>query len=256
LGCAVALINTERGSGTGFFIDKSGNMVTASHVVSQKGFKVVNNAIDFDVTVDKEISVTPHDAEKVKLDSSAVDVDKQESSMDLAFIKTNIKPPCWIPIGDDKKADIGDHLLAIGFPGSDNGNPGLYEGFLSGRFKHPPNPVANAGGIAITPNYEILKVQMPVTAGVSGSPVIDDSGKAIGVVSEIPIIWTQDLENISKVWQTNTGVRLSGFDVTRTLGELAVVVREFESPGSGYAVPISDLKPERAASQKHATSSR
>jgi S1-C subfamily serine protease len=212
--------------------------------------------IDFDVAVDQKITITPQSATETTIDSSAVDVDKQESVTDLAFIKTKIKPPCWIPVGDDKQASIGDHLLALGYPGSDNGNPVLYEGFLSGRFRHPPQTLATVGNLSIRPNYEVIKIQMPITAGASGSPVIDDSGKAIGVVSEIPVLWTQDLENISKVAQMGTsGIKISGFDVTKTLGELAVVVREFESPGSGYAVPISDLKPERAASQKPATSS-
>lgn len=204
------------------------------------------NQVDFDVNVDQNISITPHGQQMTKLAAGAADVDKNESGMDLAFIHTTAHPPCFIPLGNAKAVGTGDHLLAIGFPGIDNGNPILYDGFLSGRFPHPPiSAVGTVNGQAIMPRYEILKVQMPITPGASGSPVIDDAGNAIGVISEAPIIWTQDLENITRVAATGSGIALSGFDVVKTLGQLAIVVREFESPGSGYAVPISGLQPKR-----------
>jgi S1-C subfamily serine protease len=253
--CAIVLIQTERGTGTGFFTDQQGDIVTAAHVISTKDFKMdAQRNIDFDVKVDQQISITPHGQAKVPLPSDSVDVDKRESSTDLAFIHTTVHPPCFIPLGDATQTATGDHLLSIGFPGIDNGNPILYEGFLSGRFPHPPISVGQVNGQGIVPHYEVMKVQMPITAGASGSPVIDDSGHAIGVISEAPILWTQDLENITRVaGGTGSGIRLSGYDVTKTLGELAVVVREFESPGSGYAVPISGLKSTRSATPTAST---
>lgn len=243
--CAIALITTERGSGTGFYVDRRGDMVTAAHVVSTKNFKMVQNQLSFDVTVDKHILLTPNGQPQVALDYTTVDVDLRESSTDLAYIHTHTNPPCWIPLGDSARTETGDHLLSIGFPGIDNGNPILYEGFLSGRFRHPPIAVGQINGQPVVPNYEVLKVQMPVTSGASGSPVIDDSGHAIAVISESPMIWTQDLENITHVAGSGSGITLSGFDAVKILGQLAIVVREFETTGSGYAVPISDLKPTR-----------
>jgi S1-C subfamily serine protease len=246
--CAIVLITTERGSGTGFFVDKDGDMVTAAHVISTKNFNMNSGQVDFDVKVDEHINIMLHGQQQSPLDSTKVDVDKNESATDLAYIRTGAKPPCWIPLGDSTKTATGDHLLSIGFPGIDNGNPILYEGFLSGRFRHPPSSViAVVNGTAISPKYEVLKVQMPITPGASGSPVIDDSGQAVGVVSEAPMIWTQDLENISKLASSGrgSGVLLSGFDTTKILGQLAVVVHEFETTGSGYAVPVSGLKSTR-----------
>lgn len=255
--CAVALIETERGSGTGFFINAGGDMVTAAHVVSSKTFKLVQDQVQFDVHVDQNIQITPHALPRVKLLAAEVDVDPSESSTDLAFIHTGTKPPCWVPLGDSSKVETGDHLLSIGFPGIDNGNPILYEGFLSGRFKHPPNAaVGVVNGRAIMPNYEVLKVQMPITPGASGSPVIDDSGHVVAVVSESPMIWTQDLQNITRVAGSSSGITLSGFDTVSILGQLAIVVREFETTGSGYAVPVSDLRPTRAANRPVATPDR
>ena len=252
--CAIAFISTERGTGTGFFIDPNGDIVTAAHVISSKNFKMVLNQPAFDVAVDQNIKITPHNQAAFPLPAAAVDVDLVESSTDLAFIHTNQQPPCWIPLGDSSKIGTGDHLVSIGFPGIDNGNPVLYEGFLSGRFKHPPIPIAQVNGQSIVPQYEILKVQMPITPGASGSPIIDDSGRAVGVVSEAPMIWTQDLERVTQVASTGSGISLSGFDAVKILGQLALVVREFETTGAGYAVPISDLNPKRAAD--HAVSTR
>jgi len=245
--CAIGLITTERGTGTGFFVDQRGDMVTAAHVVSTKTFKMVQNQISFDVAVDQHILLTPNGQPQIALDSTTVDVDLRESSTDLAFIHTHTNPPCWIPLGDSATIETGDHLLSIGFPGIDNGNPILYEGFLSGRFRHPPTSVGQVNGQPVVPNYEVLKVQMPITSGASGSPVINDSGEAIAVISESPMIWTQDLENITRVAGRGSGVQISGFDAVQILGQLAIVVRGFETTGSGYAVPVSGLKPTRVA---------
>jgi S1-C subfamily serine protease len=245
--CAIVLIQTERGTGTGFFVNAQGDMVTAAHVISTKAFKIERGQLDFDVTVDQQISITPHGQPKTSLPSTEVDVDKMESSTDLAFVHTTAKPPCFIPLGDARTSGTGDHLLSMGFPGIDNGNPILYEGFLSGRFPHPPIAMGSVNGQPVVPRYEVLKVQMPITAGASGSPVIDDSGHAVGVISESPVLWTQDLENITKVAGSGSGITMSGFDAVKILGQLAVVVHEFESPGSGYAAPISGLKSTRGA---------
>jgi hypothetical protein len=198
------------------------------------------------VVVDKNISITPRGQAKTNLTVTSEDIEKHEALTDLVYIHTTIHPLCSIPLGESKTAGSGDHLLSIGFPGIDYGNPILYEGFLSGRFPHPPTAaLAVINGKPLIPKYEIFKVQMPITPGASGSPIIDDSGKAIGVVSEVPVIWTQDLEKLTQVRNWNATMSVGGFDALKLLQQLSIVVREFDSPGSGYAVPLSYLKTTR-----------
>lgn len=74
----------------------------------------------------------------------------------------------------------------------------LYKGFLSGRFAHPPIAVGTVDGQPVFPTYDVLKVQMPITPGSSGSPVIDETDHVVGVISESPIIWTQDWNELPK----------------------------------------------------------
>ncbi|WP_433965171.1 S1 family peptidase [Tunturiibacter gelidiferens] len=251
--CGIALIQTERGSGTGFFINSKGDMITAAHVISVKSYVIQQGQLGFTLAVDKQISITPNGNTKVNIPASQVDVNADELADDLAFLHTGQKPPCWIPLGEASSTKTGDHLISIGFPGIDNFNPILYDGFLSGRFKHPPIPIGSVGNQPVFATYEVMKVQMPITPGASGSPIIDDSNHAVGVISESPVMWTRDLEQIATV--TNSGVKISGYDTNAILGQLATIVHEFESPGSGYAVPLSYLSPTRAEPAPNPTSS-
>jgi hypothetical protein len=51
---------------------------------------------------------------------------------------------------------------------------------------------------------------------------------------------TDDIIRIIQAFSNgqSSGITLSGFDTTKILAQLAFVVREFESPGAGYAVPL------------------
>jgi hypothetical protein len=70
------------------------------------------------------------------------------------------------------------------------------------------------------------------------------------------MVWTNELESITHVAGIGSGITLSGYDAVKILGQLAIVVREFETTGSGYAVPISDLRPTRGAVHSGSTPSR
>jgi hypothetical protein len=126
----------------------------------------------------------------------------------------------------------------------------LYDGFLSSRHPHAPIPVGAVGLQTISTTHEIIRVQMPLTPGTSGSPVISDDNKAIGVVSEEPVLWTKQLQDFialsrapgfsgGEVVTYSNGMTI---DPTALLAQLAAIVHDFESPGAGLAVPTYYLK--------------
>lgn len=238
--CAIVYIQTENGNGTGFFINSSGDILTAAHVVSTHSFSMVNNQISVTVNIDHMISISPHGVGPNAVPMASVVETTEDDINDLALIHSKLKPPCILPLAEADVTQPGTHLISIGFPGIDSGNPILYEGFLSGRFPRPKiASIGEVNGQSIFPNRDVMKVQMPITPGASGSPVIEDSGRVVGVISEAPMIWTADLEKITGMASRGSGVWLSGFDTVSILGQLALVVREFETTGSGYAVPVS-----------------
>jgi hypothetical protein len=78
---------------------------------------------------------------------------------------------------------------------------------------------------------------------------MDDGNKIVGIVSEVPVVWANDLSDLigTMARQGHSGVILSGFDTTLLLAKLAWIVREFETPGAGLAVPVSYLKPPKSS---------
>jgi S1-C subfamily serine protease len=124
----------------------------------------------------------------------------------------------------------------------------LYEGFLSTRptILHDLGPILGYTDQTYKINYEVIRVQMPITEGASGSPLLDDDDEVVGVVSEIPVVALKDIQDIIAAYVGSgrgSGVLIGNFDTNRIVSELAYVVTGFETPGSGYAVPISDLVP-------------
>jgi hypothetical protein len=85
---------------------------------------------------------------------------------------------------------------------------------------------------------------MPITPGASGSPIITDSNVVGGIVSEVPIVLTRDVQRIAAAFgnkDVKSGITFGNFDLTKTVGELAWLVQQFETPGAGLAIPVSYL---------------
>src|ERR1039458_343429 len=189
--------------------------------------------------------------------------DEQMAAADVAIIKTNLSPRCHLEIGDSKSLRIGAQPIAIGYPGFDIPAAALYDGFLSSRHEKAPIPVGSVGLQTVTTTHELLRIQMPLTPGTSGSPVISDDDKVIGIVSEAPVVWTKQLSDliaISHVRGFSGGMETSfsngmKFDPLKVLAELAEVVHDFESPGAGLAVPTRYLKVPSGEARPTSTSS-
>jgi putative serine protease PepD len=157
---AVVSIRTSAGSGTGFLIDNTHTIVTNAHVV------------------DTAKHVT------VRFGANGTDLDGQvlgmDASSDLAVVRIQpgsapkvAKP---LPLADSRSVQVGDEAIAIGNPfGLDRT---ATEGIVSGLGRRIQAP----NGFEID---QAIQTDAPINPGNSGGPLLDDSGRVIGVNSQI-----------------------------------------------------------------------
>jgi S1-C subfamily serine protease len=148
---------TERGLGSGFVISKGGFVVTNYHVVQG--------------------------AERIRVsfsnnESMTATVVGKDPSTDVAVLKVQAVPRALRPLmlGDSDGVRVGDEVVAIG-------NPLGYErtvtsGIVSavGRAIQAPN---------MSPIDEVIQTDAAINQGNSGGPLLNSSGRVIGVNTQI-----------------------------------------------------------------------
>ncbi len=157
---AVVLIGTDNGKGTGFHIN-GGYIVTNYHVIEDNSYIIVN---------------FPEHSQSYKAELAGSDPD-----LDIAILKADIGseqlPFIEIERGN-KQWEPAEHIYVIGNP--------LYftqiaiEGDIIGLF-----PIQGR-------QQPVMALDAPVYSGNSGSPVINEDGKAIAVVYATGDITHQD----------------------------------------------------------------
>jgi putative serine protease PepD len=153
---SVVSIKTSDGSGTGFVVDADGTIVTNAHVVGSESTVQVQFADDETVT------------------GRVSGVDR---SSDLAVVKVSVgrtlKP---LALADSSAVRTGQLAVAIGSPF------GLSQtttaGIVSGTGRHIQAP----DGFQID---SVIQTDAPINPGNSGGPLLDASGRVIGVNSQI-----------------------------------------------------------------------
>jgi len=157
---------TQKALGSGFVVSKDGYILTNAHVVSDNGQTVKTVEVIFKTTGSQTKRVT----------GTVVGAD---STSDVALIKVdpakagNLDP---IPLGDSSTVQPGEAVVAIG-------NPlgyafSITEGIVSAtnRNLQSPNGSIIANGI---------QTDAAINEGNSGGPLIDSSGKVIGINEQI-----------------------------------------------------------------------
>jgi hypothetical protein len=152
--------STNHVSGTGFFVSSDGKVVTDNHVIERHGALQV-------ITADG----TKYDAHIVKARPTA---DLAELQVDQGAHPQKFQP---LPIANNT-ANIaeGTKLYTVGHP---NAWPATYlsPGQFRGYEKRSENPIVSGAN----PEQTMISSWMHTEPGNSGSPVLDASGKVVGV---------------------------------------------------------------------------
>ena len=245
LSCAVVQITFDGGTGTGFFINADGDVLTAAHVALNRVFSepvAGQTKLDIDYKPGLQIIHAGKPLEPLSL-PKLLPADVSRAMADLAILRTGLKTDCYLPV-DENPADmnIGRHVIAIAYPLSVPSSA-LYEGFISAWYQHLPIPIATVNNKPIYPTYDVLRIQMPYTTGASGGPIIGDNGRVIAVLTENPIFWSNDLNALIQFGeQQEGGSNSAASEPPKMLAKLAWVMKEFLTSGAGFAVPVSYLE--------------
>jgi serine protease Do len=141
-----------RGQGTGFVIQKSGYILTNTHVV--------DSAEDIRVRLADEREV------------SARLVGKDERT-DIALLKVEAGDLAVAPLGNSDEVQIGEWVVAIGNPfGLDHT---VTAGIVSAKGRRDIRP---SGGVGI---YDFIQTDASINPGNSGGPLINGRGEVIGI---------------------------------------------------------------------------
>ncbi|HMG84928.1 MAG TPA: trypsin-like peptidase domain-containing protein [Terracidiphilus sp.] len=252
LRCALVLIQAGPRLGTGFYIDPEGDIVTASHVLGNRLFnqlpdgkmQIMLQGIPF-------VFMMKDAAGQYPVPLAQVDGNVDNWAYDLAILHSNRPTKCWLRIGDDKLARVGEHLVTLGFPGLAFGSLALYTGILSSRLQAEIIIGTTLQGTPLKPSNDYLRVQMPISPGISGAPIIDDENRVIGIVTTAGV-WRQDLEQLTEFQRMRDSqpsqMPPGTIDLAAATAHLASILHDFASPGYGDAVPVSYLQMKRPPS--------
>ena len=146
-------------SGTGFVVDADGTIVTNAHVIGE--------ARQAQVRFDDNGRAVP---------ARVLGTDPSSDLAVLSVDRSSAPRLRVLPLADSEKVRVGDTAVAIGYPlGLDRtATAGIISGL--GREIRAPN------GFTIE---EVIQTDAPINPGNSGGPLLDASGRVIGVNSQI-----------------------------------------------------------------------
>jgi len=151
-------------TGTGFFINNTGYIMTNNHVV--EGAVLASGKITVKLSNNEVYSAT---------------VVGRDTSYDLAVLKITLTNTPALQLGDSSKVEVGDAVIAIGSP------LGLQGTVTSGIISAKNRPVTTSSDSKSGENSYIdaLQTDAAINPGNSGGPLVDASGAVIGVNSAI-----------------------------------------------------------------------
>jgi S1-C subfamily serine protease len=157
-------IRVERGRGipdrilgSAFFVDASGLLITNYHVIASE--------VDPKYEGFSRMTIRMGDSSSSRIPARVIGWDK---ALDLALIKTEINPEYVFSVVDRVIPQVGDSVLAIGSPG------GLEKTVTMGIVSALSRRFLQIG--------DVIQIDAAVNHGNSGGPVVDTSGRLVGIV--------------------------------------------------------------------------
>ena len=157
-------IKIERGRGfadkflgSAFFVDSSGLLITNYHVIESE--------VDPKYEGYSRMYIRMGDSTSARFPARVIGWDK---ALDLALIKTEYKSEFVFSVVDRVIPQVGDTVLAIGSPG------GLEKTVTSGIVSALSRRFLQIG--------DVIQMDAAVNPGNSGGPVVDTSGRLVGIV--------------------------------------------------------------------------
>ena len=147
----------ERVLGSAFFVDASGLLITNYHVISSE--------VDPGYQGYSRMFIRMGDYASARMPARVIGWDK---ALDLALIKAEITPEYVFSVVDRAIPRVGETVLAIGSPG------GLEKTVTSG--------IVSALGRRFLQLGDVIQIDAAVNHGNSGGPVVDLSGRLLGIV--------------------------------------------------------------------------
>jgi len=191
-------------TGTGFFINGSGQMLTASHV--SRGCVVLEARKD-----GKAFTVNRH------AESDLLDVAVLDSGAPAAFS---------LPLRSGAKLVLGESVTSVGYP-------------LQGLLADSPNltrgNVSSASGIK--GSYGQFQFSAPIQPGNSGGPVVSDNGELLGMA-----VGTLNAKSMvdSGLLPQNVNFALDAAVVSKFLRREHVAFEEIQPKGAGEMKVAND----------------
>ncbi|MBP7095171.1 MAG: trypsin-like peptidase domain-containing protein [Spirochaetia bacterium] len=147
----------ERVIGSGFFIDRSGYILTNYHVIASE--------VDPEYEGFSRLSVRLPGSSELRVPARVVGWDPV---FDLALLKTEAVPEFWLSFSGRAAFAPGDRIYAIGSP------VGLESTVTSG--------IVSATGRRFLELGDAVQVDVAVNPGNSGGPLLDERGELAGIV--------------------------------------------------------------------------
>lgn len=152
---------TGSDTGSGFFLDSNGLILTNNHVVER-------GAVSGTITV--ELS----DGKKYPAKLIG-----RDNSYDLAVLKIDVTSAPTLQLGNSDLVQVGDAVIAIGSP------LGLSGTVTSGIISSKNRAVTTGNGSGETSFINAIQTDAAINPGNSGGPLVDATGAVIGVNSAI-----------------------------------------------------------------------